>query len=252
MGRVSRPRQFVARLAGGKLREAKFKFNKEDKAQLLTVLASNKAARTFVRAVEEKAITMFKAYMELEEERPTPSATRATLKQLKQDTSSLRKGLEAMDSDTRFRVELCLQAQLSRSHDVTATSKQPSNKSTLAMIESARALRLAAQEFIDHLTQVLATLDSVITMARSGLRKIEPGRPEVRWRVEFATVVAWNYLESLKTEPTATPKTEVTEESPFESVLRICFKAAGVRLKDVHKLALAAIRQIKVQQSSKT
>lgn len=252
MGRVSRPRQFVARLAGGDLREAKFKFNKEDEARLLAVLAGNKAARTFVRAVEERAMTMFKAYMELEKQRPTPSATRATLKQLKQDTSSLRKGLETMDPDMRSCLELGLQARMLRAHDTTATSKQSSKKSTLAMIESSRALYLAAQEFIDHLIQDLATLDSVIAMTQSGLRKIERGRPEVHWRVEFATVIAWNYLEILKVDPTATQKTEVTEESAFESVLRICFQAAGVKLKNVHKLALAAIRQLKVQQSSKT
>lgn len=254
MAKAKKPTRSIARLAGNGLREAEFHFKEADKRQLLAVLTDklgvspkDKSVRTFIQAVE-MAIAGFKAYQELEKEKPAGRRIRATLNQLKQDASNLRKGLKGMDSDTRFHLELSLQAPMFRVHDPAVANKKPPGKGTLSMIKSVRALRIAAQEFIDHLTLDLDTLEIVSTLAQSAPRQTKGGRPKEHWRLELATEIAHAFVECLKIDPTTPQKGQFVEEGPFTSVLRICLNGAGINVKDPHRLALEAVRQVNVEK----
>ncbi len=261
MGRAAKPKpsRFIARLTGDQLRKAKpFRFTKHDKDQLLAMLSdklsvspTDKRVRAFVRAAAI-AIAGFKVYQELEKTRPTGRATQTTLKQLKQHSSGIRDELQTMNADTRFLLEVCLQAPTFHLDDHALASKKPPANKTLAAIEAARARRNAAQAFVDRLNQDLTSFDAAVALAQTAPSQTKQGRPKEHWRLGLATDIAWAFRELLKVRPAATTTTDVTEESPFESVLRICLHAAGVELKDVHRLARAAIRKLKEQETSKT
>ena len=254
MGRATRPKRMIGRLASGELREAKFRFKKEDKNQLFAVLRErldvapkSKAASTFVRAAE-LAIAGFNVYRELEKERPGARSIEVKLEQFKRHTSALKKTLDAMNTDTRFHLELCLQAPMFHLGDTAKPQHASEKEPVLAMIESARARRLAAQAFIDRMAQDLATLEIASAVAATAPRHTQSGRSKTHWRVELATDIARAFRDCLKVEPTTTHDSDTTTEGPFIAVLRICFDAAGVYVKDLHRLAMQAVRRIKVQE----
>jgi hypothetical protein len=71
------------------------------------------------------------------------------------------------------------------------------------------------------------------------------GRKAAPWRVQYAVEVALVFREVLEIKPTATRESVVARESVFESVFRVCLRAVGDEISDVHAPAAAAIRRIK-------
>lgn len=254
MGRAARPKRLIGRLGSDKLREATFRFKKEDKDQLFAVLRErlsitpkSKAASTFVRAAE-LAIAGFDVYRELEKERPGARTIETKLEHFKRHTSALKKALDAMDPDTRFHLELCLQAPMFHLGDTAKRKQVPDKEPVLTMIEAARARRLAAQAFVDRMARDVATLEIASTVAATAPRHRQSGRPKEHWREELATDIARAFRDCLKVDPTTTQDSDTTTEGPFIAVLRICLNAAGVYVKDLHRLAMAAVKRLKAEE----
>jgi hypothetical protein len=254
MGRTRRPKRLIGRLGSGELREAKFRFKKEARSELVAVLcdrlgvsAKATAVSTFVRAAE-LALAGFSVYRELEKERPHPRLIEANIEQIKRHASVLKKALDAMDTDTRFHLELSLQAPMFHLGDAAMPKLSPGEEPTVRMIEVAKTRRLAAEAFISRVIQDLGTLAIASAVAATAPRHAQSGRPKEHWRVELATEIARAFRECLKVQPTTTHDGDVTTEGPFVAVLRICLNAAGVYVKDVHRLAMEAVKRVKVQE----
>lgn len=251
MKRARRSKKSAVSAPAGR-REAAFRFQKEDRDKLLTLLRQRlgvspktKAVGTFQRAVE-LAVDGFDFYRQLEKRSGTYGAE-TTLKPFKDCTSQLKRAMDGMNADTRFHLELCLQAPTF--HVDSAARRKRSNKEpVLAMIETARATRLAAQAFIDRLKQDLTILDIAAAVAATAPQHTRSGRPKEHWRLELATEIARAFAKCFKLEPTA-QEAQAAEQTPFTAVLGICLDAAGVYVKDLTRLAQEAVARTKVQES---
>ncbi|MFQ5935918.1 MAG: hypothetical protein ACE5LB_05890 [Acidiferrobacterales bacterium] len=250
--RARKPKKVGGRPSAGRRQEARFRFKKADKDQLLAVLREklrlsprSKAVTTFIQAAE-LAITGFGAYRELEKGRPSARSIEAKLRQFKRQTSELKKAMDSMDADTRFHLELCLQTPMFHIADAKMRKKSLKKAHALAMIEAASRGRLAVQAFIDRLTQDLATLEVATAVAATAPQHAQSGRTREHWRLELAADIARAFRDCLKVDP---KKSETTKEVPFTSVLRICLSAAGVHVQDLRRLALEAVRRVEVQEA---
>ncbi len=246
MKRARGSRKSTARLSGSR-HPARFRFKKEDRDKLLAVLRErlgvsprSKAAGAFQRAVEV-AIDGFGLYRKLEKDRAGARGAEVTLKQFKQHTSDLKKAMDTMGPDTRFHLELCLQAPMFQLADAARPRKQ---EEALAMVKKNRATRLAAQAFIDRLKKDLTNLEIAAAVAATAPQHAGSGRPKEHWRLELATEIARAFTQCFKIEPTAAPG------SSFASALGVCLNAADIYVKDLDRLVLETSARTKTQASS--
>jgi hypothetical protein len=257
-------RTYVALLAGGPLVEVgPFHFS-EDEKESLTDIVLNKLqppadltrAQTFIGAAE-RAAAKFKQLEELEQRKPAPRATHATMTNLRKQVVALRKTVEAMDSNLHRLLLVCLQHPMFHGEGSVAATSDKSPKMTreereaavLAMLDADAARRDLADNCISRFSQELVVLDAATEMAKAILdspaHRPRRGRKATPWRVQYAVEVALAFQSVLEVEPTATRKTEVAKESVFESAFRICLRAVGDGITDVHEPAKDAIRRIK-------
>ena len=227
---------FVARLAGGALREAKFRFEEKDRRALRELLTEKvgdprgEGYTEFVHALE-LAIAQFKTLTELEKDKLPEGKIRDSLKKLKAETLKLRQTLATMDTpDSRRVLELCLQ-------------QSPSEEAVLAEIDAARARRIDAEEFIDDLTQDLEILHNATSVAETIAFDTKRGRPKNLLRLQLATNVANAFGHYLGIEP------RTTEGGLFAEVLHNVLNAAGVVIEDEHRLVVEAVKQYNATQA---
>lgn len=230
-----------------------FRFKKEDKEKLLAVLRERlgvspktKAVGTFQKAVE-LSVDGFDFYRRLEKRSDTHSAE-AALKPFKDSTAQLKRVMDAMNADTRFHLELCLQAPMFRLADTAVPRKRLGREPALAAVKAARATRLAAQGFVDRLKQDLTMLDIAAAVAATAPQHTRSGRPKEHWRLELATEIANTFAKCFKVAPTA-QGAQNAEPSPFAAVLGVCLNAADVSVKDLARLAQEAVARTKAQES---
>ena len=265
MRKPSEGKTFVALLAGDTLAEVgPFRFTENEREDLVEIL-SNKLRppadfphiQSFLEAAEVAAAT-FKQYEELEKQRPAARATHATMAELRQLVPALRKAMEERDSHIQSLLLQCLQHQIvvSERVDVVVGDKKETEKSP-EEIEAAVQKRLRAERaryefaenFVDRFVRGLATVDVATEMMDAILSRPEHqpkrGRKAAPWRVQYAVEVALSFRSMLEMEPTATRGGDVAKESVFVSVFRVCLRAVGDEISDVHAPAAAAIRRIK-------
>ena len=116
--------------------------------------------------------------------------------------------------------------------------------------EGQHRVTLRACDAANNCVRELVVVDAATEMVEAILdrpeHKPKRGPKEEPWRVQFATEIAWVYWLRLDVEPTATQAGDAaTEESAFESVLRVCFRAVGIKIKYVHRPAVDAMSRIK-------
>ena len=240
---------FVARLAGGALREAKVRFEEKDRRALRELLTEKvgdprgEGYTEFVHALE-LAIAQFKTLTELEKDKLPEGKIRDSLKKLKAETLKLRQTLATMDTpDSRRVLELCLQQSLPL-NTVSATAEtEPSEEAVLAEIDAARARRIDAEEFIDDLTQDLEILHNATSVAETIAFDTKRGRPKNLLRLQLATNVANAFGHYLGIEP------RTTEGGLFAEVLHNVLNAAGVVIEDEHRLVVEAVKQYNATQA---
>lgn len=252
MKRARRSKRSAAS-APARRRESAFRFKKDDKDKLLAVLREQlrvspktKAVSTFQKAVE-LSVYGFEFYRQLEKRSGTHSAE-AALKPFKDSTAQLKRVMDAMNADTRFHLELCLQAPMFRLANTAALRKRSGREPVLATIKAARATRFAAQGFVDRLKQDLTILDIAAAVAATAPQHTRSGRPKEHWRLELATEIARAFATCFKVEPTA-QEASGAEQTPYTAVLGVCLNAAGVPVKDLARLAQEAVARTKIQES---
>lgn len=265
MGDSPEGKRYVARLAGGPLVEVgSFHFSEDEKESLTEILvgglqppADLPRVQSFLEAAERAAAT-FKQLEELEQQAPSPRATRATMANLRKQVVALRKTVAAMDSNLHRLLLICLQHPAFHGDELDTEATDMSGKNTreeweaavLARLDADAARRDHAENFLGRFSQELVALDVATEMAKAILDRPEHTPPRGRkappWRVQYAAEIAWVFWLRLGVEPTATQAGDVTdEESIFESVLRICLRGVGDKTQHVHRVAVAALRRIK-------
>jgi hypothetical protein len=240
---------FVARLSGGALREAKFRFEDDDKRdlrELLTEKLSDSRVKEFdeFTCALELAIAQFKTLTELEKVKLPKGKIRDSFKKLKAETFSLMQTLAAMDTpDSRFVLELCLQQSLPLITVPSTAETEPSEEAVLARIQAARARRIDAEELIYDLVRDLKILHNAASVAETIAFDTKRGRPKNFLRLQLATNVANAFRQYLGIKPTT------TEDGLFAKVLHIVLNAARVVIEDEHPLAVEAVKQYKATQA---
>lgn len=262
-------KRYVALLAGGPLTEVESFPFAEDERTAITEIPSNKLrlsvdsppVQSFLEAAE-RAAAVFKCLEELERQKPALRTTHSTASKLRKQVPALRQTLEEMDSNFHELLLLCFLHPIFHSGNSAVTKGDESSKKTpeetkaavLGRIDAERARRELAEDFIGRFARGLVALDAATEMAGAVLSRPEykptQGRKAVPWRVQYATEIAWVFWLRLGTEPTATRKSAVIDESVFESVLRICLRAVGDKTMDVHRPAVDALSRIKERNTS--
>ncbi len=245
-------RLFVAPLSSGELREAEFRFRDNDRRVLLELLGSQQGDHherniaEFLSVVEFK-IAKFKALRDLAKEKTRDSKIRDMTKKVGAHALSLKNALEAVNTpETRFLIELCLQATMLPFEGQTINQREVTEQATLKMLEETSAKRKAAQDFFEELIQNLNTLHNATLLTETIIFDTESGRPTEHARLGLATSVAWSLQEILKIEPTTTQEVPgIVREGLFTSVLRVVLNAAGIYIEDLHRLAGDAVRALK-------
>ena len=180
--------------------------------------------------------------------------------ELRKHVQGLSAAMEAMDPETHGLLLLCLQDPVFHDDESATTTKDELSAETPNEVEAAVLKRGEAERerydlaanFIGRLTLELVAFDAATDMAEVILSKPARGQRKERWRERIATEIAWVFWLRLDVEPTATQaEDDLAEDSAFESVLKICFRALGMNVANVHRPALAAMKSIKVQKRSK-
>ena len=267
MDKPTEDKRYVANLTGGPFTEVEpFRFAEDERASLTEVLsntlnlpADSPSIQSFLEAAE-RAAAAFKQLQELERKKPASRTTHATMAKLRKHVPALRKTMEAMDAEVRWRLLFCLQSPIFHGNKTPITAENKSPGKASEEIEAPVPKKIAAESersdlaenFIGRLTLELVAFDAATEMAEAMLGKPARGPKKKLWREQFATEIAWVFWLRIGIEPTATQAGDAAkDDSAFESVLRICLHAVGVNLKSVHKLALAAMENIKVQKRFK-
>ena len=239
-----------------------FPFDEEAKTAITTAiseklgLAPESTETCDFLAVTELLAAWFKNIQGIDKKWLNAKAAHADLEQFRKLVPALRQVMEGMDSHTAYLLLSCLESSVfhrSRT-DGAGEHRLPTDVENLveymdrAAIENWLARRDLAESFLERLRRELVALDAAVEMAKSVLGEPKRGRPPERWRIPYAVAIAQAFSLRLGRQPTATQKGIFTEDSCFESVLRVCFHSVGVETKDVHKTARAAVKQIREQE----